>query len=232
MGVRVLAIDRPGFGHSTRRPGRSLRLVADDLAYLLDALELEVVPVVAHSAGGPHALAMAACHGERVSRMSVVSGACRLNSDERAGVVKANQEVAAAAERGWDALHRYLVDLRKELLRGETPALLADVVESDLVVIGDLNRNVRERQVRDEGLRQGAEGWADEVLAIMGDWDFDLSAVQAHVTWFHGADDNTVPISAARRLAQRLPNCELIELEARGHRTAVGRRAIEDVLTA
>jgi pimeloyl-ACP methyl ester carboxylesterase len=173
-----------------------------------------------------HAMAIAS-HGCQSSSAHAISTPTSAPASSRP-----TNEVAAAAERGWDALHRYLVDLRKELLRRETPALLADVVESDWVVIGDLNRNVRERQVRDEALRQGAEGWADEALAIMGDWDFDLSAVQARVTWFHGEDDNTVPISAARRLAQRLPNCELIELEARGHRTAVGRRAIEDVLTA
>ena len=232
MRVRVLAIDRPGFGYSTRKPGRGVRLVADDLAHLLDALELEVVAVVGHSAGGPHALAMAGCHGERVSRMSIVSGGCHLNSDERARVVKANRDAAAAAERGWEALHSYLVELREELLRGAVTTVLADVVDADMTVIGDPDRNERERQIRVEALRQGAEGWADESLAIMGDWDFDLDAVRAHVRWFHGSDDNTVPISAARRLAQRLPNCDFVELHGRGHRTLAGRTAIQDVLTA
>src|ERR1700733_11684092 len=60
--ARVIMVDRPGFGHSTRLPGRGLCEIADDFIELLNALELDVVPVVAHSGGAPHPLAIGARH--------------------------------------------------------------------------------------------------------------------------------------------------------------------------
>jgi pimeloyl-ACP methyl ester carboxylesterase len=41
LGVRVIMADRPGYGASTRMPGRGLALVADDLVELLDHLGLD-----------------------------------------------------------------------------------------------------------------------------------------------------------------------------------------------
>jgi pimeloyl-ACP methyl ester carboxylesterase len=54
FGLRVIMADRPGFGASTRRPGRGVADVADDLVQLLDHLGLERVPVMAVSGGWPH----------------------------------------------------------------------------------------------------------------------------------------------------------------------------------
>ena len=48
LGLRIIAVDRPGFGLSDERPGYSLASVADDILELADALSLRraVVSVV------------------------------------------------------------------------------------------------------------------------------------------------------------------------------------------
>jgi len=71
--VRMLVVDRPGFGQSSRLPGRGIAPVADDLAAVLDSLGLERVPVLSFSGGGPHALALAATHPDRVSAVTVLA---------------------------------------------------------------------------------------------------------------------------------------------------------------
>ena len=43
--VRMLVFDRPGYGASTRLPGRGVSIVADDAAELLDHLGIEVAHV-------------------------------------------------------------------------------------------------------------------------------------------------------------------------------------------
>src|SRR5437868_4481421 len=52
LGVRVVAFDRPGYGASTRLPGRGISVVADDAAELLNHLGFEVVHAIGASAGG------------------------------------------------------------------------------------------------------------------------------------------------------------------------------------
>src|SRR3954465_5930092 len=74
LGVRVIMADRPGYGASTRMPGRGLASVADDLVELLDHLGIDRVPVTGGSGGGPHVLALGARHPGRISAATVIAG--------------------------------------------------------------------------------------------------------------------------------------------------------------
>src|SRR5687768_5099415 len=58
-GVRLITVDRPGYGGSDFDPERTLLGWVDDLTQLVDALELERFVLVGHSSGGPYALACA-----------------------------------------------------------------------------------------------------------------------------------------------------------------------------
>lgn len=60
-GVRLLAYDRPGYGGSTRQPGRRVADAAEDARLLADALGWERFAAHGHSGGGPFALACARC---------------------------------------------------------------------------------------------------------------------------------------------------------------------------
>jgi hypothetical protein len=68
-----------------------------------------------------------------------------------------------------------------------------------------------------ETLRQGAEGWTDESMALHGEWDFTPEDVRASVTWWHGDDDKNAPLSAARRGSSRLKHCDLRVWYKEGH---------------
>jgi pimeloyl-ACP methyl ester carboxylesterase len=60
LGLRVLAIDRPGYGNSTPVDERALVAWGDDVAAVLDQLGIGAIVAYGYSSGGPHALAMAA----------------------------------------------------------------------------------------------------------------------------------------------------------------------------
>lgn len=72
---RVIAVDRPGSGHSLRHPGASasLEAQADALAALLDKLGVAQATVVGHSLGGAIALMLAARHPQRVNALALVA---------------------------------------------------------------------------------------------------------------------------------------------------------------
>ena len=90
LGVRLLVVDRPGYGASTRLPGRCVAAAADDLAVLVDHLGWDRFAVWGASGGGPHALACAARLGEMAdwiaespNRDSTASGLYPLASSRR-----------------------------------------------------------------------------------------------------------------------------------------------------
>jgi len=217
----MLTADRPGFGRSSRLPGRGLSAVADDLAALLDALGLDRLPVISFSGGGPHALAFAARHPDRVSAVTVLVGAAPLAPDERARLVAVNRSSLEAAEHGWDALHRHLEIVRQRILSSGSWSTLDDVPVSDREIMADPAWQRVDRANTVEALRQGAEGWADEALALIGPWDFRPAEVLASVTWWHGTDDANVPFSAAQRVVAQLPNGGVQVWHNEGHFAAI-----------
>jgi pimeloyl-ACP methyl ester carboxylesterase len=73
--TRVVAVDRPGSGYSTRAPGQALTLPqqADAMAALIDALQLGPVLVVGHSLGGALALTLALRHPRKVRALALLA---------------------------------------------------------------------------------------------------------------------------------------------------------------
>ncbi|MBX3287290.1 MAG: alpha/beta fold hydrolase, partial [Actinobacteria bacterium] len=74
LGIRLVAVDRPGAGLSTAHPTGTVGSFADDVVALADHLGVPAWRPLAWSAGSVHALAVAARHPDRVARVAVVAG--------------------------------------------------------------------------------------------------------------------------------------------------------------
>src|ERR1700759_763549 len=81
LGVRLLVMDRPGYGASTRQPGRAVATVTDDLAGLTEHLGWDRFAVWGGSGGAPHALACGARLSDRVTRCARVVGPAPFGAD-------------------------------------------------------------------------------------------------------------------------------------------------------
>ena len=73
--TRVVAVDRPGSGYSTREPGRATALEdqADAIAALMERLGFERALLVGHSLGGALSLAVALRHPTRVAGLALLA---------------------------------------------------------------------------------------------------------------------------------------------------------------
>ena len=83
-GLRLATTSSPGYGASSRQPGRSVADVTSDIDALLDALHAERCPIAGWSGGGPHALACAA----RVSRVAgalIIAGVASFTAQDLDG---------------------------------------------------------------------------------------------------------------------------------------------------
>ncbi len=218
--VRPVVFDRPGYGASTRLPDRGVAVVADDAAQLLDHLEFDVVHAVGGSGGGPHVLAFAASHPERVLAATVVVGMAPLDEDDVRGLIEINRQAWYAARQGWRAMYDLLAPKREEVLADPLAGFRAAMdaaPASDKAVMDDPAwQRVLVEDVT-EAFRQGAEGWADEAMALNADWDFDVSNVRCSVTWWHGEHDANAPVKPVRRLLERMGDVDLRIWTDAGH---------------
>jgi pimeloyl-ACP methyl ester carboxylesterase len=221
LGLRVIMADRPGYGDSSRLPGRGVSAIADDLVELLDHLNLGQVPVIGQSGGGPHVLALCAGYPDRVLCASVVVGAAPITDEDVPLLVGLNRDAYQRMRAGgWEALHQLLARTRDALLADPVAGLIAanaGAPESDQVVMHDPAwQTVMAEGIR-EALRPGAEGWADESLAILADWDFRPAAVTMEIVWWHGRHDANAPLQAVERLLAEMPSVDLRVWSESGH---------------
>ena len=85
--VRLISLDRPGYGRSSYHGGRTFADFARDVGQLADHLELDTLAVAGHSSGGPHAAACARflrpCHFVRHHQRPRATGLVRLSRPRR-----------------------------------------------------------------------------------------------------------------------------------------------------
>lgn len=235
LGLRIVTVDRPGYGLSTPLPGRQAAHVVADVAAVADHLGAERFAVYGGSGGGPHALAVAALLPDRVRACVPVCSAAPVTEQERAGMVEINQESFRAWETdGRAGIFRRLSGLRESILADPRGALLAQLGDAPGPDKEWLSRpEVQEvtAEALTSALAPGVEGWTDDAVCFVTDdgWGFDPATITCPVHFWHGDDDANAPLSALRRVADRIPGARLTTWHAEGH-TAPSRYA-EQVLT-
>lgn len=101
LGVRLITYDRPGFGGSTRNPGRRVIDAAADVAAITAALGLHRLAVFGVSGGGPHAMAFAARYPERVTRLGALASPAPRDAAGLDWTAGMSEETAAAPLWRW-----------------------------------------------------------------------------------------------------------------------------------
>jgi pimeloyl-ACP methyl ester carboxylesterase len=110
-GLRYVSYSRPGYGGSSRQPGRAVADWAADTAAILAHLSADRCYTVGASGGGPHALACAALSADRVLACATVAGVGPFGAeglDFLQGMGRENHEEFGAALAGPAELQAYL----------------------------------------------------------------------------------------------------------------------------
>jgi pimeloyl-ACP methyl ester carboxylesterase len=218
-GVRLVGVDRPGYGRSDPSPRMSALGVADDLGVLCEVVGLDRVAVLGISAGAPFAMACAVRLAQRVGSLLLSSpmGPWEL-PETRAGMSRRNRRYFTLAHRApalsraacWLWARMALVGLRGDrdrLLRRLSRALPPADQQVLAEVAADPERWDRFVDDTAEAFRQGGAGVRADLAVASRPWGFQLQGVTVPTWLWHGAADEDVPIAAARRIAQTIPNC-------------------------
>jgi pimeloyl-ACP methyl ester carboxylesterase len=203
-GARLVTWARPGYGASTRRPGRSVADAAADVAVVADALGLARFAAVGYSGGGPHALAGAALLPDRVSAVATLAGVAPDPGSDDWFTGMASAAALQAAREGLDA--------RAALPDDFDPQSFVDAdwaaLDGPWAALGE------DAQA---GGREGPFGLIDDDVAFARPWGIDLAALRAPVLLVQGDADRVVPPSHVRLLADLLPHAEVRIRPGDGH---------------
>jgi pimeloyl-ACP methyl ester carboxylesterase len=214
-GVRLIALDRPGYGHSSFKRGRRIEDWPGDVRELADALGIDRFAVVGLSGGGPHAQACAARLGARLTSATIVSGAGspEASLDGRTGIKRwlTRAGLWAAPIFGW--LAAMWVAFWAPYAR---PWMVPRSIDRRVVALPGVRQAFVE-EVRD-ALKPGGRAMAQDFALFARRWRFTPDEVgRRRVFLWHGDDDRVVPVAIGRYFAREIPGCESTFVPGGGH---------------
>jgi pimeloyl-ACP methyl ester carboxylesterase len=211
-GLRLISYDRPSYGGSTPMPGRAIAGCAPDVQAIVTELGISRFAVWGFSGGGPYALATAALLPDAVEAVCVLAslgpyGVPGLNFLD--GMDDSYQdEIRIFFEDRGAARAKFRAEAAEMYGRLSRP-------EGWLKSWGDRAgtdpaHGMEIAQYLADGFRdgwtRGDEGWWDDWTAFLTPWGFELSAVTAPVSLWHGLADSRCPPAHGRWLAERIPH--------------------------
>lgn len=220
LGLTVIAPDRWGYGATDMHPAPGLAAFARDMAALAAALSLPRFAVLGVSGGGPYATAVAACLPEQVAALALVAPVGPIAGEPDPEITPFHRFCFGPLARSRIASRIVFRGFRR-LIRASPSAgmriAMARVPEADRAVLRHADVARRLAGTFAEGLRPGAQGPVTDLALFGRPWDLPLANVRAPARLWIGTADRNVPLSAAHRLAARLPDCVLTELPGEGH---------------
>ncbi|WP_344446403.1 alpha/beta hydrolase, partial [Kitasatospora nipponensis] len=210
LGLRWVSYDRPGYGGSTRNPGRDVGSAAAEVAAVADALGIGRFAVMGHSGGGPHALACGALLPERVRAVVAMAPLAPYGVDGLdwfAGMAASGEASLRAALRGRAAKERHEQEHGAAYDPEFTPADLA-TLEGPWSWLGE---------VVGPAVQAGPDPLIDDDLAYVTPWGFDPAQAVVPTLLLHGGRDRVVPGSHSEWLARHCPRAELRRYPSAGH---------------
>lgn len=207
-GYRVIAYDRRGFGKSSQPfGGHEYDTLADDLAQLMEGLNLTGATLVGFSMGGGEVVRYLSRYGSaRVAKAVLVSSVAPF-------MLKTDDNPDGTPESVFDDFHKNLLKDRFAFLNDFGPKFYGRTLVNHSVSEAVLNWTF--------GLAAVASPKAtmDDVRAFSStDFRAEMKGITTPFLVIHGTSDGTVPIDAAGRAAAKiLPNATLIEYDGEPH---------------
>lgn len=197
LGVRLIVPDQPGVGGSTPQPRRRLIDWGHDVEQLADALGLGTFASAGHSAGGPHALAVATYLPSRVSRGALLAAVAPLDMPGFADMLATGGLRALLPLRRARPLVRAGTSAAALIARRRPRQFVEMLARSspggNATYLRDPAQRAMFEASFEAGSAQGGEPLMDILEAIF-DWGFTLADVSQHVdVFFCGADEVLKP---------------------------------------
>ncbi len=221
LGVRLIGIDRPGYGLSDDQPGRTLLDWPDDVVALADHLGLDRFALLSISGGGAYAAACAWKIPERLVTVSLVSAMGPADASETIvnmpwlnrlmlKLAKRSEGLVSLPAAALVALARRRPAWFLALLNAHLPA-----VDRATYVRPEVQAAIKEDIA--EAFRTGGQGAIRDIVLLAKPWGFALEEIRVPMQLWHGQRDATVPVPIGHALSAALPRCQAHFVPNAGH---------------
>ncbi len=224
VGLRLISVDRPGFGLSDFQPNRKITDWPQDIEELANLLKFDKFSLFGVSTGACYALACASCLADRINKVVTISA---LGSIEfkRNGLYPNHKFIFAIAKYlpflfkifFWfircrnlskeDGGERYL-KLNYKNFSKKDRILLQDSTILDIIA-----------EAHCEAFRRGLKGITHEAKLLGSPWGIEFEKIpkELDIYLFHGVEDKIAQVTATMEIEKLLQNCKATYFQNEGH---------------
>ena len=231
LGIRIIAVSRPGLGASGPQRGRKLVDWPPLVRALAAALGLARIRVLGISGGGPYSLVCAWALPDLVERATVICGAPPLAELGSAAGFNLAYRAMLGAHRRVPGAMRMLFRVLHPVARWSAPGWLMVMMRGALV--GPDKATLADPAVSKmcyDGFRgawgEYADGVFEDAEIYTQPWGFALEEIRVPVRIWHGTEDHNFSHTLTG-YARRIPQCDLQIVEDEGHYSLPIRRTRE-----
>ncbi len=231
LGIRIIAVSRPGLGASAPQSRRRLVDWPPLVRELAAALGLARIRVLGISGGGPYSLVCAWALPDLVAGAAVVCGAPPLAELGTAAGFNVAYRAMLGVHRRLPWLMRGLFRVLHPLARVDAPGWMMVMMRGALVGPDrDTLADPAISKMCSDGFRgawgEHRDGVFEDAEIYTQPWGFPIEEIRVPVRIWHGTEDRNFSHSLAE-YARRIPQSELRIVEGEGHYSLPIRRAGE-----
>ncbi len=220
LGVRLIGVDRPGFGLSDFQATRTLLEWPDDAEALADHLGLSRFAVLGISGGGPYAAACAWKIPDRLIAVALVSGVGPLDEETLNCMPWHHRTLLRLAMMGeWPLrpLAAALVSFARRWPDRYLSAMNAYLPPVDQTIFNRPEVQAMMKEDMAQSFRAGSRATIRDIVLLARSWGFALQEIGVPVQVWHGEQDATVPVRMGYDLADAIPRSQPHFLSEAGH---------------
>ena len=220
LGVRLVMMDRPGFGLSDFQPRRRLLDWPSDVAEVADLFGFDRFFVVGISGGGPYVAACAYRIPGRLAGAAIVSSMGPVDAPGATRGMPAIRRAGALVGRHTPCLLRPLIWFTSNPRRNPERFFARNTAHNppaDQVLLAQPGFRKMLMASYAEATRNGIQGYAWEVQILAQPWGFRLEDIETRIDLWHGEEDTSTPPAMARYMDKVIPNCRATYLPNEGH---------------
>lgn len=214
--VRLISLDRPGYGLSDPKRNRTILEWANDVEELIDQLKIKKIAILGISGGGPFAMACAYKIPEKITKIGIVSGMTPTNKETLVGMGKL-WKVLIKQYAKTPFLANFVADLHyiesfyfpKFFTKLYRARYDANIITEEIME----NIAISKR----EGFRSGIKGVASDLVLYSSSWNFSLSDIKKEIQLWYGEFDSVVPVAAGKYFSSKIPNAKLTIYPGEAH---------------
>jgi pimeloyl-ACP methyl ester carboxylesterase len=219
--IRLIALDRPGYGLSDFQPDRTLLDWPGDVTAFADALAMERFSLLGISGGAPYAAACALDLADRLVSVGIVCGLGPVDVPECTRDMTLSHRLAFFLSLRTPRLARSLFrvvasDIRRDPRRF-LAAFTAQAPEPDRRILRREGIRQALLEAFREAVRGGPEGCIHDLGLYSRPWGLSLEKIEVGVNLWHGEKDQTVPAAMGRYLAKTIPRTQATFIPGEGH---------------